>query len=175
MLKETAPKAKILHQDALQYQPPNTPYKLVANVPYYITSPIINHFLQATNPPTTLTLLIQKEVADKIIQTTPKMTVLSLQVALFADAQIVAKVPKGAFHPSPKVDSAIIHLTTHHKIPREEAISILDLAKKAFTSGRKKLSNTIPEYKDKLLKLNLQDQRPQHLSLEDWQKLIKPL
>jgi 16S rRNA A1518/A1519 N6-dimethyltransferase RsmA/KsgA/DIM1 with predicted DNA glycosylase/AP lyase activity len=79
--------------------------------------------------------------------------------------------------PAPKVDSAIIHLEIHKKsapdyIPTLQAMRILSLAKQAFSSKRKKLSNTLPGLKEKLLKLSLQDLRPQTLSIEDWKKLL---
>lgn len=167
---------EIIHQDALQFQPPKTPYKVVANIPYNITSPIINHFLQAENKPLSMTLLVQKEVAEKACQLDPKMSVLSLQIALFAQATYCGKVPSGAFHPAPKVDSAILHLQTYtakdpRKISDNQAQEILNLAKRAFSSGRKKLSNTLPDLKEKLEKLQLSDARPQHLSIKDWQQL----
>lgn len=175
ILKETLSaysNIEILHQDALQFTPPEPPYKVVANIPYNITSPLINHFLQADNPPISITILIQKEVAEKICAKDPNMSVLSLQVALFANAQIVKHVPANCFHPEPKVDSAIIHLDLAPKFDREKSLQILKLAKRAFKSGRKKLSNTLPDLIDKLNKLDLQDQRPQHLSLEDWASLL---
>ena len=160
----------LLEQDALTYTPPNTPYKVVANIPYYITSPLLNHFLHAETPPQTMTLLVQEEVAKKICTLTPKMTVLSLQVALFGTAEYVKKVPKTAFQPAPKVDSAIIHIETH-QTDRKVALQILKIAKRAFSQRRKKLSNTLPELLDKLTSLKLEDARPQHLTIEDWQKL----
>lgn len=163
---------EIIHQDALKFIPPKSPYKVVANIPYNITSPLINHFLQSDNPPISITILIQKEVAQKICQLNPKMSVLALQVALFGNARIIRQVPPNAFHPAPKVQSSIIHINFDPKFKKEKAIKILNIAKRAFKSGRKKLSNTLPDLKDKLLQLNLQEKRPQHLSMEDWAKLI---
>ncbi|MDA1060417.1 MAG: 16S rRNA (adenine(1518)-N(6)/adenine(1519)-N(6))-dimethyltransferase RsmA [bacterium] len=161
----------LLEQDALTFIPPSTPYKVVANIPYYITSPLLNHFLQAENPPQTITLLVQDEVAHKICTLTPKMTVLSLQVALFGTATYIEKVSKNAFRPRPKVDSAIIHIETNPN-NREKSLQILKLAKRAFSQRRKKLSNTLPELLEKLISLNLDQKRPQHLTIEDWQKLL---
>jgi len=172
ILKETAPNATITHEDALRFEPPKTPYKVVANIPYNITSPLINHFLQAENPPQSMTLLVQKEVAEKICDIEPEMTVLSLQIHLFADAKYIATVPSHSFHPAPKVDSAILHIELNQKCERKQALEILKLAKRAFLGRRKKLSNTIPDLKDKLIKLGLTNMRPQHLSVEDWKKLI---
>lgn len=167
----------ILNQDALTASPPEGPYKVVANIPYNITSPLLNHFLQAENKPKTMTLLIQKEVAEKICQKDPDMSVLSLQVALFATPHLIKAVPKTAFYPIPKVDSAIIHIEIHKKtdenyIPDEQALKILKTAKQAFSQRRKKLSNTLPEFKTKLKNLGLSDKRPQHLSIADWQNII---
>ena len=161
----------ILNQDALKYEPPNKPYKLVANIPYYITSPLITHFLKSTNPPKTLTLLTQKEVAEKICEKETYSSILSLQIALYGQATLIQKVSKDCFLPAPKVDSAIIHIKPR-KTPTKNAEKIIKTAKKAFSQKRKKLSNTLPELKDKLEKLNLAEKRPQHLTIADWQSLV---
>lgn len=165
---------KIIHGDALKFIPPKTKYKIAANIPYYITSPLLNHFLQAKNKPTTITLLVQKEVAEKIIQLEPKMSILSLQVALFGKARLIKKIPKTAFHPQPKVDSAILHIKLHQKSNTKEALHILTLAKIAFSQKRKKLRNTL----FKQLKITPKispDRRPETLSVQEWRKLTKSL
>lgn len=179
ILKEIIPAKNltIINDDALKVTPPETNYKVVANIPYNITSPLINHFLQAKNKPKTMTLLIQKEVAEKICEKDPDMSVLSLQVALFGTPHLVKIIPKTAFYPIPKVDSAIIHIKIHKNtdetyIPNEQGLKILKTAKLAFSQRRKKLSNTLPELKTKLKNLGLSDKRPQHLSIADWQNLI---
>jgi len=163
--------AKIIHMDALQFTPPETPYKVVANIPYNITSPLLNLFLQAKNPPQSITFLMQKEVAEKICQGDPSHTVLSLQVQLFGDPKIIDQVSADSFLPAPKVNSAILHITPNPKVPHDKALEILQLAKRAFTSGRKKLSNTLPDLLDKLKQLSLEEKRPQHLSITDWKNL----
>lgn len=173
LLTETLPKhVQIIHKDALRYEPPENSYKLIANIPYYITSPIINHFLQRPNPPKSLTLLVQKEVAEKICQLDPDMSVLSLQVALFGTAKIITKVENTAFYPAPKVDSAVIQIEVTNPYPLQTALAILNLAKKAFTSKRKKLSNTLKSHREILEKLGLGDKRPEHLSIGDWEKIL---
>lgn len=179
ILKKNLKEAKnleILNENALDFIPPEN-YKVVANIPYYITSPLINHFLRAKNKPKSITLLVQYEVARKICQKEPDMSVLSLQVALFAKAKPINKVKAGNFYPAPKVDSAIIHITPHSTkdpdfLTDEEAIKILKLAKKAFSQKRKKLSNTLPEFKDKKIDLDL-NRRPQTLSVQEWQKMLE--
>lgn len=181
ILKNYLPEnVEIINQDALKYSPPETEYKLVANIPYNITSHLINHFLQNKNKPTSITLLIQKEVAEKICTLNPDMSVLSLQVALFGKAKLIKKVSSNNFYPAPKVDSAIIHIEIYktsnpNYILQENALKILNHAKKAFSQRRKKLSNTLPELKEQLIKLNFAEKRPQHLSIQNWKTLAENL
>jgi 16S rRNA (adenine1518-N6/adenine1519-N6)-dimethyltransferase len=180
ILKENLKSAKnleIINQDALKFRPPTTKYKVVANIPYNITSPIINMFLQAENKPETLTLLVQKEVAEKICSLDPKMTVLSLQVELFGHATLIKEVKPRSFFPPPKVDSAILQIDIYKREDTsyndtEEALKILKTAKRAFSQRRKKLSNTLPEIKERLKELSLQDKRPETLSIKDWKKIL---
>ncbi len=168
---------KLIHGDALQIPPPTGPYKVVANIPYNITSPLINHFLQAENRPISITILIQKEVAEKICVKKGKTTILSLQVNLFGTPTIIRKVPASSFLPAPKVDSSIIHIqlipkSDENHLSTEEGLKILKLAKRAFSQRRKKLSNTLPDKLDTLKELGFLDSRPQILSIKDWQKLL---
>jgi len=168
---------EIINTDALKFFPTQENYKIVANIPYYITSPLIAHFLTLKNPPSSMTLMVQKEVAQKICARTPsnpkeKHSILSLQVQLYAKPKIAFNVNKGAFTPMPKVDSSVIHLEPTAKHPKNPE-EILSLAKKAFSQKRKKLSNTLREILPKLKELNFQDLRPEHLQIEDWEKLTQ--
>lgn len=169
------PNLEIIHGDALQWIPNfSEPYKLTANIPYYITSPLINHFINLDHPPTSISLLVQKEVAEKICAPQPD-SILPLQVALHGQATYITTIPKTHFHPAPKVDSAIIHITLHtpaEKIPAEQIAKILKLAKQAYSQKRKKLRNTLPAIKEKLEALELGEKRPEHLTIADWLKLI---
>jgi len=160
---------EIINQDALKFSPPKEKYKIVANIPYNITSPLINHFLTNKNPPTSMTLLVQKEVAEKICAPVPDMSILALQVQLFGIPEFIKKIPPTAFIPAPKIDSAIIHIKTL-KTPNKKAQEILKLAKQAFSQKRKKLSNTIPQLIEQLKTLKLNEKRPQHLSIKDWER-----
>ena len=165
-------RVEIINEDALQFTPPKTgKYKIVATIPYYITSPLITHFLTTENPPVSTTLLIQKEVAEKIV-TDPPESILALQIQLYAEPTLAFLVPAKHFNPKPKVDSAVIHLETLQKNARtKNPEKILKLAKQAFSQKRKKLSNTLRDYKPQLTKLDLQDKRPQHLTIKDWEQL----
>ncbi|MBI4235683.1 ribosomal RNA small subunit methyltransferase A [Candidatus Peregrinibacteria bacterium] len=150
------------------------PYKVVANIPYNITSPLISHFLQSENPPKSMTLLVQHEVAEKIIEKEPNHTVLSLQTQLFATPKIIRQVSRHCFFPAPKITSVILHLKTIEK-PPEKAEKIISLAKRAFSQKRKKLSNTLPELKETLKNLNLNNLRPQNLSIANWTSIVEKL
>ena len=119
---------KLIHDDILNFDVSKVPfggselprgtldtYKLVANIPYYITGQIIRIFLEAENQPESMTLLVQKEVAERIVARDEKESLLSLSVKAYGTPKYVEKVPRGAFAPAPNVDSAIIHISNISK------------------------------------------------------------
>lgn len=162
---------ELLNQNALDFIPPETPYKLVANIPYYITSPLISHFLHTDNRPTKIVFLVQKEVAEKIC-VDKKLNVLALHVQNFGKPSIIDTVPPSAFRPRPKIDSAILEIDVFKKPVIEDYKSLFKLIHQAFSLSRKKLSNSLHQYKEALTKLDLQDKRPEHLTLDDWENII---
>ncbi len=106
-------KLDLIHADVLDFQLPHIagkPYKIVANIPYYITGQIIRMFLESDTQPTSMTLLVQKEVAERIVARDGKESLLSLSVKAFGEPKIVRTVGKGAFSPPPKVDSAVLNI-----------------------------------------------------------------
>ncbi|MDD2753257.1 MAG: 16S rRNA (adenine(1518)-N(6)/adenine(1519)-N(6))-dimethyltransferase RsmA [Candidatus Portnoybacteria bacterium] len=109
---------EIIESDILEflktanYQLPAA-YKVVANIPYYLTSHLIRLLLESENPPTEIVLLIQKEVAERICASPPEMSLLAVSVQFYAEPKIIASVSKRAFWPQPKVNSAIIRITPH--------------------------------------------------------------
>lgn len=151
------------------------PYVVAGNIPYYITSPIIEKLVTAKNKPKRIALLIQKEVAERILAGAGKHTYLSLSVQNFAEVESGILVEKDYFTPPPKVDSATIILT-----PRETPLfseEVLKFAKRGFLNPRKKLIKNLPFEKEKLAKafgeLGLNENiRAQDLSHEDWAKLF---
>lgn len=178
----TEEKLTLLHQDALDWTPPSTPYKLVANIPYYITSPLLNHFLREqpeNRRPQLLVLLVQKEVAQKICPVphpSANLNVLALQVQLFGTPKIIAKIPSSHFSPAPKVDSAILHIEikkpplADKNIPR-----FFQIIHAGFAHKRKKLIRNLeavlPKTTLKTLfkKLNLSENtRAEELNLVEW-------
>ena len=169
----------VVNANALAVPLPTGRYKIVANIPYHITSPLLRHaFLESQCPPQSLTLLIQREVAEKICDEHER-GLLTIVVALFGHAQIKGYVPPSAFLPPPKVDSAILHIASHPQ-PLADAATVsrvLQLVKIGFSQKRKMLRNTIgflPEGKEILEHAGIDpSRRPQTLSVEEWIALAK--
>ena len=106
----------LVHTDVLECDPSvynlqRGEYKIVANIPYNITGAIIKHFLQEVTSPSSMTLLVQKEVAERIVARDQKESILSLSVKAYVTPKYIMKVGKRFFSPAPKVDSAIIHIS----------------------------------------------------------------
>lgn len=100
----------LIEGDALTYEPDIENYKLIANIPYYITGAILERYLTHQNQPTTMVVLVQKEVAERICAKDGKESILSLSVKAYGDPKIVYRVSKGSFNPAPKVDSAVLQI-----------------------------------------------------------------
>lgn len=167
--------------NALQHRMPDTAYKVVANIPYHITSPLLHHLLmESPMRPESLTLLIQKEVAENIASPESD-SILSVLTALFGTAEIVCTVPPRAFVPWPKVDSAVIHIRCHAepKADNETARRILTVAKHAMHQRRKMLRNSIgslPNGMEAMAQAGIKpDRRPQTLHIDEWIALEQAL
>jgi 16S rRNA (adenine1518-N6/adenine1519-N6)-dimethyltransferase len=121
------------------------PYKVVANLPYYITSAAIRHFLTAAPRPALLVFTIQREVAQRIIAQPPDMSLLAVSVQYFARPEIVARIPAGAFYPPPKVDSAILRLRPWGLPPVDtpDDDAFFAVARAGFGQRRKQLRNSL--------------------------------
>ncbi len=184
------PNVNLTHQDALKFELPTYDYKLVANIPYYITSPLLNHFLQPDlkgrpqrSRPKLIVLLVQKEVAEKICAREGDQSVLSLQVQIFGKPTIVSNVGKSSFFPAPKVDSAILKIEMFPEplIPTESLPAFFRLIHATFSQKRKTLSNSLRTLaltrEQALASLNqagiAENQRPQALTIEEWKKLVE--
>lgn len=131
-------------------------FKLVANLPYYVTSPIITRFLQNDNLES-LTVMVQEEVADRIIAKpkTKDYGVLTIMCGLFGEAQKVLRVGREKFYPIPKVDSAVVRIDKKQDLEKEKFLGVIELAKKAFSMRRKKLSANLEN--EKFSKQQLED------------------
>ncbi|HHE45857.1 MAG TPA: ribosomal RNA small subunit methyltransferase A [Candidatus Moranbacteria bacterium] len=158
-------------------------YKVVANIPYYITSPLIRLFLETLYPPKEMILMLQKEVAERISARAGKMSLLAVSVRYYAQTNLLFYVGKESFYPQPKVDSAVIRLTTKRKFShRKESLTFFRIVRAGFSAKRKTLLNNLSnslhlpktEVEKKLRKINLKPtQRPQELSVNDWKKLAE--
>jgi 16S rRNA (adenine1518-N6/adenine1519-N6)-dimethyltransferase len=120
-------------------------YLVVANIPYYITSALLRHLLEASRPPRRLVLTIQREVAERICSTSGKMSLLSLSVQVYGQPEIVARIPAGAFYPPPKIDSAVVRVDLYASplIPMPLLDLFFRLAKAGFSQKRKMLRNSL--------------------------------
>ena len=126
------------------------PFKVVANLPYYITTPIIMELFENHSPIQSVTVMVQKEVADRMKARpgTKDYGALSLAVQYYADAEIVANVPQNCFMPRPKVDSCVIHLACYDDPPvsvKDEKL-LFQLIRASFNQRRKTLANGIRNY-----------------------------
>ena len=181
-LAENLPKSfpgkdlEVINADFLKFDLENIegPYVVAGNIPYYITSPIIEKILTVKNLPKRVVLLIQKEVAERIVD--EKETMLSLFVKNRADAMLGVYVPREEFTPPPKVDSQVIILEPHAPKYDEDLFKIIRLA---FSAPRKKLlHNLLPlKSKEELLKIFEKtgvdaDARPADLHLDDYSRLF---
>ncbi|MDQ3018471.1 MAG: 16S rRNA (adenine(1518)-N(6)/adenine(1519)-N(6))-dimethyltransferase RsmA [bacterium] len=161
-------------------------YKVVANIPYYITGKIIQLFIRAEHRPESLTLLMQKEVARNLTAKPGSLNLLAISVQLYADVKLISIVPGFKFFPEPKVDSAVVHVTLH-KEPRYEIgdeKKLFQVLRACFSGKRKQLHNTLInnlhlEKKDVegvLAELKIDTTiRPQQLMIEQWIELTKKL
>jgi 16S rRNA (adenine1518-N6/adenine1519-N6)-dimethyltransferase len=158
-------------------------YRVVANIPYYITSALIRHLLEARLKPGCLVLTVQREVAERICAGPGDMSLLALSVQVYGNPQIAAHIPAGAFYPAPKVDSAVVRvdLDAQPTIPEEELEAFFRLAKAGFSQKRKTLRNALAgglhlekaQAKDLLKAAGIDPKRrAETLSLAEWGKLV---
>ena len=173
---------KIVQEDVRDFFKKNkdkqlkTNYKAIGNIPYYLTSHLIQLLLESENQPQEIVLMIQKEVAQRIISQPPKMNLLAASVQFYAKPEIICYVPKTAFFPKPKIDSAIIRITPI-KTKRNINRKFFKTIKAGFKQPRKLLINNLSDNlkieKENIKKayqsLNIPlKSRAQNLSIDKW-------
>ena len=155
-------------------------YKVVANLPYYITSKIIRLFLETKYPPSEMILMVQKEVGERIVALDGKESILSISVKFYADPEILFFVAKENFDPVPEVDSAVIKIKRKKEIPNVDSKKFFSLVRAGFSSKRKMLVNNLSanfqipkvELSEWMKKAGLEPGvRAEKLDVEDWMKL----
>ena len=177
---------EVFNEDILQFDLNQLPknYKVVANVPYYITSKIVEKLMTAENKPSIAVLLVQKEVAERIAADPGNMSVLSVSVQIFAEAELDIEVPRQFFTPPPKVDSQVVVLRTCNSplITSEDQRDFFRIVKAGFSAKRKKLRSSLSgglginkSVAEELLKNAgiSPDARAEDLEIEDWRRLLK--
>lgn len=178
----------VKNEDILAFDLTTLPasYKVVANIPYYLTSNLIRVLCESTNPPSQITLLVQKEVAERLCAVPGEMSVLAVAAQLYYACEIGPIVEAEKFSPPPKVDSQIVNMLSLSKplIARTDSKQFFRLVKAGFSNRRKTLLNSLSgglqltkdEIQDALLQTNIDPTaRAQELSLENWLKLNKYL
>lgn len=176
----------VINQDILEFNPSTLPvgYKVVANVPYYITSKIIQKFMTATNKPSVVTLLIQKEVAERVAAHPGEMSILAVSAQLYADVSLGDIVPAELFTPPPKVDSQVVTLCTR---PLELPAGVDEklffrVVKAGFSAKRKKLRSSLSgglaiskaTAENLLISTDISpESRAEDLSIDEWKRLAE--
>jgi 16S rRNA (adenine1518-N6/adenine1519-N6)-dimethyltransferase len=157
-------------------------YKVVANLPYYITQPVIRHFLEAPVKPQKMVIMVQKEVAEVICAEPGQRSVLSIAVQFYGKPGIVAKVPAASFFPEPNVDSAVVKIDVYQEPPVEvdNVDGFFKLVRAGFTAARKQVANSLsqglglpkPAINQLLAKAGIDPQRrAETFTLEEWADL----
>lgn len=177
---------EVVHQDILDYDLSKLPknYVVVANVPYYITSKIVQMLLGASNKPRRIVLLVQKEVAERIAAEPGDMSILAVSTQVFAEAHLDILVPAEYFTPPPKVDSQVVvlEIRTNSLLEGYDEKVFFKVVKAGFSAKRKKLRSSLSgglsiskqEAESLLVEAGINpEDRAESLSVDDWLRLSK--
>ena len=175
---------RLVHGDILELNPAElmdtSDYVVVANIPYYITSAVIRHLLESASRPRRVVLTVQREVAERICAGPGDMSLLALSVQVYGKPSIEKTIPAAAFHPAPKVDSAVVKIEIYPEpvIPPARLDMFFRLAKSGFGQKRKTLRNSLGALLGReqaeilLAKAGIDPmRRAETLSLEEWGKV----
>jgi len=183
LLRRNAPaNLEVVEEDVLKYDLRTLPagYKVIANIPYYLTSKIFRLLIESPNPPRVMSLLIQKEVAERVTAHPGQMSILALSVQFYGQAELVRVVERHKFWPAPAVDSAILRVTVTGPAFPADPPRLFRLIKAGFGEKRKQLRNALAGGLNCSVEciLRLLDEariestaRAQELSLTEWERL----
>ncbi len=157
-------------------------YKVVANLPYYITSAVLRHFLESSVKPQIMVVMVQKEVAEAIAAKPGQMSVLSNSVQFYGEPSIVSYVPAESFYPAPEVDSAVLRISLYPQpaVAVTSETSFFQLVRAGFTASRKQIGNSLAQGLNlpKMQVLSLLEEaviiprrRAETLTLDEWARL----
>lgn len=157
-------------------------YKIIANLPYYITSPLIFKFLNNSDKVQSLTIMVQKEVADRIVAKAggKDYGVLSVMVQFFGKAKITRQVSRKMFYPQPNVDSSVVNITLDRRYKEIDKESFYKFIQTCFSMRRKTLKNNLSQYQDyldliKMLDENVLSRRAESFSVEEFIEMYKKI
>jgi len=171
--------AALVNAAAVEHPGSSTRYKVVANLPYYITSAVLRHLLEARLKPQRLVLTVQREVADRICAKPGEMSLLAVSVQFYGRPQRLFRIKPGSFYPSPSVESAVVRIDIHATRPvsAEDTDAFFRVVRAGFSQRRKQLHNSLAaglRRSRKEIAAQLKEtgvdhrRRPQTLSLEEW-------
>jgi 16S rRNA (adenine1518-N6/adenine1519-N6)-dimethyltransferase len=180
----TIKEGDILKFPHARYKIQDTKYKVVGNIPYYLTSHLIRMVFEKWPRPEKIVLMIQKEVAQRIVARPPRMSLLAVSVQYYAKPEIVSYVSKKSFWPAPEVNSAIVKLETSNErqTTKDEKEKFFKTVKAGFRGKRKQLINNLAaglgikkeKIKEKLLSVGVDyHRRAETLTTEEWQKITE--
>lgn len=179
----------LVQGDILQFAPPDLvsgPYKVAANLPYYITSAVIRHLLEADAPPSLIVLTVQLEVAQRITAAPGKLSLLAVSVQFYGKPTLVTRIKAGAFYPPPKVDSAVVRIEPYPQpaVQVEDRERFFAVVKAGFSQKRKQLHNALAaglgrsqaEVAEGLAHAGVEGRRrAETLTLEEWAAVARAL
>lgn len=176
----------LLEDDILTFDLSKLPkkYKVVANIPFYITGAILEKFLESDHQPECMALIVQKEVAERVVARDGKESILSMSVRVFGEPKFIGKIPARYFSPEPKVDSAIILIENiKNMLKNKEKDEFFKFVKAGFSQKRKTLLKNLTGLgikrellEEKFKELNIDPTiRAEKLSLQTWLSIIKSL
>ena len=187
------PNVEIVQGNILEFDPARNPllaacrsYKVVGNLPYYITSAILRHFLEAKVKPKLMVVTVQEEVAQRIVAKPGEMSLLAVSVQFYGQPRIVARIPASSFYPPPEVDSAVVRIDFYECPPIgvEDVKGFFKVVRAGFAQRRKQLHNALSaglgipdgEVKETLHRAGVDPgRRAQTLSLEEWGRVYRAL
>lgn len=174
--------------EAVSEPPPASPapYQVVANLPYYITSAVLRHLLEARLKPRRMVLTVQREVAERIVAEPGQMSLLAVSVRFYGQPQLLFRIKPGSFYPAPGVESAVVRvdLRAATPVPVQDAPAFFRVVRAGFAQRRKQLRNGLAaglrrppdEVAAKLREVDVDPRRrPQTLSLEEWARVARAL
>ncbi|MFW6136410.1 MAG: 16S rRNA (adenine(1518)-N(6)/adenine(1519)-N(6))-dimethyltransferase RsmA [Chloroflexota bacterium] len=180
--------AALIREATRDLEAPHVHYKVVANLPYYITSAILRHLLEADRRPELMVLTVQREVAERVVARPGDMSILAVSVQFYGDPELLFRIKPGSFYPSPDVESAVLRVDVHRAppLPPDQIDTFFTVVRAGFSQRRKQLHNSLSaglgervskyDAADRLEEAGVDPRRrAQSLSVEEWIDVTRAL